>query len=216
MVKFGKLFQNNMLFTHASNTLTIPFLLFTLGIVLISPKLIFLSLFSFFSLLYFFRIPKINPPISLNNIISPASGKIIHLEKTDKFIHFVIFLGILDPHIQYVPYNGFLSKKTYVPGTFKYAYLMQKSKHNERQIHKMYTKFGNLYVIQIAGMIARRIVSFLEPKTFVKQGDKLGLIRFGSRVDLIIPNIRQMNILKQSGDKVIGGETVLVSLENYN
>lgn len=216
MTKFQNLFQNSLLFSNAPTTLSIPIILLLLGIIFVSPKIIFLSLISFLFLLYFFRIPKITQPISLNNIISPASGKIIHFTKTDKYIHFAIFLSVFDTHLQYVCYDGYLSKKTYVPGTFKYAYLFQKSQYNERLIHEIYTKFGKMYVVQIAGMICRRIVSFLEPKSFIKQGDRLGLIKFGSRVDLIIPNMPHMNILKQSGDKVIGGETVLVSIENYN
>jgi len=159
---------------------------------------------------YFIRVPKINPPISSHNIISPAFGQIIRVEKTDKYVHFCIFLGLLDPHIQYIPYDGILTKTIHKQGEFNRAYIIEKSNHNERMEHTIKTKLGNIYVIQIAGMLARRIYSYIKPGSIVKQGEKLGIIKLGSRVDISIPWSPKIQILKKKGDKVRGGESVLV------
>lgn len=161
-------------------------------------------------LYYFTKVPKLNSQISLNNILSPATGKIVRVNKTDKYVHFCIFLGLFDDHIQYIPYNGILNGSIHKPGEFHPAYMLEKSKYNERMEHTIETKLGTMYVTQIAGLVARRIYSYIKPKSIVKQGEKLGIIKLGSRVDISIPWSPKMRILKKKGGKVKGGKSVLV------
>ncbi len=208
--------SKNLLLSQSPKTLIIPIILFIFSIFFKSFKLFFLSLLSLAFLFYFFRVPDIRVSKGLNSILSPASGKIINIVQNDKFIHFSIFLGILNPHVQYIPYDGYLSNTSYMPGTFKFAYLFKKSNYNERKIYNFVTRLGLISVIQIAGLLGRRLVSFIEPKTFVKKGMMLGMIKFGSRVDIIIPYLPQMSINKQVGDVVKGGESILVKLSGYN
>ena len=171
--------------------------------------LLFMSLLSI--LIIFFRVPKINTIIDNNTITSPAFGKIkkITINHTLRIVRISIFLSLTDPHIQYIPYDGYILNQTYKVGTFKPAFMFEKSKYNERMTHIIKTKIGEIKVIQIAGIIARNIISFVKINENVKKGDKLGMIKFGSRVDIIVPKLNNMKILVKENTYIKGGEPLI-------
>ncbi len=135
----------------------------------------------------FFRIPVIKVVNDENAIVAPSFGRIQKIMKIDNQIYISIFLSVFDPHIQYVPYNGLLLSQIYKKGTFRAAFLWEKSTFNERMIHNFETRVGTISVVQIAGMIARTIIPFIFAKKDVKKGEQIGMIKFGSRVDIIVP-----------------------------
>lgn len=117
-----------------------------------------------------------------------------------------IFLNIHNIHVQYAPIDGKIVSMKYKPGTFKPAYLFEKSQYNERLETIMDTKAGRVMVVQLAGLIARTIVPFKEIGNDLQQGEPMGLIKFGSRVDLWIPTSTKLKI--QEGGKIKIGEII--------
>ena len=111
-----------------------------------------------------------------------------------------------------MPYNGYLVNTIYKKGTFKPAFLFKKSIYNERMIYNIQTNLGIISVVQIAGIMARRISSFIIPKYKYLKGHEIGMIHFGSRVDIIIPYIQGMKIYVKKGTYVRGSETPLIQL----
>jgi phosphatidylserine decarboxylase len=172
--------------------------------------LIILLLFIFF----FYRIPTINTEINNDFIHAPCYGIIKNIEKTNGFLQISTFIRLTDPHIQYVPYTGFLSNISYKPGEFNPAYMMKKGKYNEKMIYNIETTKGTILVSQIAGVIARTIVPFVKKNTVIKQNEELGLIKFGSRCDIFIPLSNPLKILVRPGDIIKGSYTKLVQFLN--
>jgi phosphatidylserine decarboxylase len=174
-----------------------------------------ISLLLSFFILYFFRDPERFTPYDPNTLISPADGKIIVIDKIfdDRFFHeyvhkISIFMNIFDVHVNRIPQSGTLEQISYTPGTFYSADSGQGGLDNENCAAIIIGDTGRkIVVVQIAGLIARRIVCWLEPGDTVRQGQRFGLIRFGSRVDLYIPG--SIEILVKKGDKVRAGETIL-------
>tara|TARA_Y100001970_G_C14057082_1_gene762159 strand:+ start:456 stop:1016 length:561 start_codon:yes stop_codon:yes gene_type:complete len=175
--------------------------------------------------IYFFRDPKKNVPNKDNIILSPADGKITSVEisntpseiKSDNTTYkkISIFLSIFDIHINRVPATGKIIEIKYIPGKFFNATLEKSSKLNERNIIVMRLKNNTKIIFsQIAGLIARRIISNLSLGQNVVQGDKFGIIKFGSRMDIYIPSNYNFNVI--NGQKVIGGETILASVDKIN
>ena len=123
-----------------------------------------------------------------------------------------IFMNVFDVHINRIPISGKISWLKYVPGTFLNASLDKSSEDNERMIIKIeYSKNKYVYVVQIAGLIARRIKCDLSENQSVTIGDRFGLIRFGSRVDLYFPN--DCDPLVSEGQTSISGETILADFK---
>ncbi len=174
---------------------------------------IFLSILMIF-IYFFYRIPLNNPQINKQFIYAPSYGIIKNIEKTNDFLHIVIFIRLHDPHIQYIPYSGFLTKILYKPGEFNPAYMIKKGKYNEKMIYHINTYRGNIIVSQIAGVLARSIIPFGKEKTTVKQNEELGLIKFGSRCDIFIPLSNPLKILVKSGDYVQCSYTKLIKFLN--
>lgn len=168
---------------------------------------------------YFFRDPERFTPDLEDSVISPADGKIIVIDKTDdelftgqKAVKVSIFMNVFNVHVNRVPIDGTVDKIIYKPGKFYSADSTQGAEHNEYCSTVMTTQKGQkLAFVQVAGLIARRIVCWLEPKDNIKTGRRFGLIRFGSRVDLYLPESAEINV--QIGQKVKAGETVLASLK---
>jgi len=158
-------------------------------------------------LILFFRDPERKIPEGENLIVSPADGKIMNIEKTEDQIVVTIFLSIFDVHVNRIPVTGQVVRLNYRPGKFKAAFMESASEVNERFEIEIITDKGNVTIHQIAGILARRVVCRLKDKQLVKKGDRFGLIRFGSRVDLFLPVTSQVDVKK--GQKVIGGETVI-------
>lgn len=144
-----------------------------------------------------------------NHLLSPSYGKITGIrDQGDGYIRISIFLNLWDVHEQYIPVSGVVQETNYKKGEFNGAYFLEKSDKNERMDTLITGPYGLVGVSQVAGYIFKTIVLDVKEKQHVEQGDKLGRIKFGSRVDLVVPNIGT-RILAKVGDKVIGGTTVL-------
>ena len=167
-----------------------------------------LTLFS----MYFFRDPQRIPPNN-NGFLSPADGKVVQIidvkdEEIGSAKQISIFLSIFNVHRQRVPLSGKVISKQYNSGKFLAAFNHKASLDNEQMVVKFETENGKQYKIkQIAGLIARRILNYMEPENSVQRGQRLGFIRFGSRVDIIVPADFQINV--NLGDAVLGNQTII-------
>ena len=161
---------------------------------------------------YFFRDPK-RENIKKDGFVSPADGKIIQIIDIDDpevgdSKQISIFLSVFNVHSQYVPYTSKVISKEYIPGKFLVAFNEKSSLDNEQTSVIFETNDGIKYKInQIAGLIARRILNYMEIDMMAIRGERLGFIRFGSRVDIILPNSFKLNI--KEGDIVIGNSTII-------
>ena len=169
--------------------------------------------------IYFFRDPHRVTPDKQGLIISPADGKVLPIanefapdekDKKEKMKKVSIFMNIFNVHVNRIPYGGKILSMRYHPGAFFNASLDKSSKENERMVLKIQLENGLIiYVVQIAGLIARRIKCNLTEGQIVKSGEKFGIIRFGSRVDVYLPMNFSLNVLE--GQTIIGGETILAT-----
>lgn len=167
---------------------------------------------------YFFRDPERFTPDLEDAVICPADGKIIVIDKVDdeqftgeKAIKVSVFMNVFNVHVNRIPMDGTVDKIIYKPGKFYSADTEKSAEYNEYCATVMTNGKGQrLAFVQVAGLIARRIVCWLEPKDQVKTGWRFGLIRFGSRVDLYLPESAEIKV--QMGQKVIAGETVMATL----
>lgn len=205
---------NNYLFLYEPRAVFIFLLL-----ILIFYKLNFKKVTSFFVLFlgflfYFFRIPVTNEKKDLKYIFAPCFGKVKEIKNVGDYLQIAIFINVSDPHIQYIPYDGVITKKIYKKGEFNPAYMIKKGKYNEKMIYHMNTVRGNIIVTQIAGVIARTIVPFVKEKQIVEQHEELGLIKLGSRCDIFIPNSNPIKVLVKKGDYVKGTITKLIEFLN--
>jgi phosphatidylserine decarboxylase len=174
-----------------------------------------ISLAASFFILYFFRDPERFISRAADSIICPADGKVIVIEKIfdEKFFHeyvhkISIFMNIFNVHVNRIPQSGTIEKIIYTQGTFYSADSEHGGLRNENCATIITSETGRkIAVVQVAGLIARRIVCWLEPDDKVIQGDRFGLIRFGSRVDLYVPGSVQISVKK--GQVVRAGETIL-------
>jgi phosphatidylserine decarboxylase len=166
---------------------------------------------------YFFRDPERVIINDDNFLVSPADGEIIKVEEVDgprelnlenkKFKKISIFMNVFDCHVNRVPCEGKIEEILYKPGKFFNASLDKASEDNERNYYKLKDKSGNdIIVVQIAGLIARRIVCETNNGQELNQGDRIGMIRFGSRADVYYENYEP---LVKLGQKTISGETLL-------
>ena len=206
--------------------LTIAILPFLLGYFFIS--FIIFSAIAF--IMQFFRDPKRNIPTEDGVIVAPADGKIltgkidclkIVSSKNDSVMKHILndgekgilvstFMSPFDVHVQRAPVSGRILKTKYYPGKFKIA---SGDVHtvNEKNLLVIDSEYGKIGVVQIAGFVARRIVQYVNVGDSVKIGDRLGLIRFGSRVNLIIP-YNKFNVKVFEGEKPTAGETIMAEL----
>jgi phosphatidylserine decarboxylase len=142
----------------------------------------------FLFLAYFFRSAPPPPPSGPQDILSPAEGTVLRtLGLANNRVLVSIFLSPLNVHVQYAPITGIIRRIQYKPGEFHPAYMFEKSSYNERVETDLETAAGPIKIIQLAGMLARRIVSFYKEGDRIERGEPFGLIKFGSRVDLIVP-----------------------------
>ena len=166
---------------------------------------------------YFFRDPDRIPIDNDDYLISPADGEIIKVEEVDgpkelnlenkKFKKISIFMNVFDCHVNRTPCSGKIEQILYKPGKFFNASLDKASEDNERNYYKIKDQQNNdIIVVQIAGLIARRIVCESNKDQNLKQGDRIGMIRFGSRADIYYENY---NPLVKIGQKAIAGETLI-------
>ena len=171
--------------------------------------LIFLILLIF--TFYFFRDPERVIPLGDDILVSPADGLITNIseykEGKKSYTKVSIFLSVFNVHIQRLPLSGQITKVDYIEGKFINATLDKASEENERL--KLTLKSGSnvIYITQIAGLIARRIICYLKTNERVNQGERYGIIKFGSRVDIEFPN--SYNLMVSIGQQCIGGETII-------
>ena len=166
---------------------------------------------------YFFRDPDRISIEDDNYLVSPADGEILQVIETDgpkelglesrKFQKISIFMNVFDCHVNRSPCSGKVSEILYKPGKFINASLDKASEDNERNYYKIKSSLGeDIIVVQIAGLIARRIVTESSKDQQLKQGERIGMIRFGSRVDIYF---EKYNPLVKINQKTIAGETLL-------
>ena len=172
---------------------------------------------------YFFRDPVRVTPLRDGLVVSPADGKVSMIETVRPppelglgeapRLRISVFLSVLDVHINRSPVAGRITRSVYVPGAFLNAALDKASEENERRALVVAQASGaEIAVVQIAGLIARRIVTFKGEGEAVGIGERIGLIRFGSRVDVYLPPER--TCLVAVGQRAVGGETVLADLKS--
>ncbi len=171
--------------------------------------LIFLILLIF--TFYFFRDPERVVPLGDDILLSPADGLITNIseykEGKKSYTKVSIFLSVFNVHIQRLPISGQITKIDYIEGKFINANLDKASEDNERLRLTLKSGSNVIYITQIAGLIARRIICYLKTNEKVNQGDRYGIIKFGSRVDIEFPN--SYNLMVSIGQQCIGGETII-------
>ena len=171
--------------------------------------LIFLILLIF--TFYFFRDPERVVPLGDDILVSPADGLITNIseykEGKKSYTKVSIFLSVFNVHIQRLPLSGQITKIDYIEGKFINATLDKASEDNERLRLTLKSGSNVIYITQIAGLIARRIICYLKTNERVNQGDRYGIIKFGSRVDIEFPN--SYNLMVSIGQQCIGGETII-------
>ncbi|AGA65108.1 Phosphatidylserine decarboxylase [Liberibacter crescens BT-1] len=171
---------------------------------------------------YFFRDPERVTPLDNDLVISPADGRVSsictvvpppELELgTEPMIRISIFMNIFDCHINRAPVSGEVIRSVHHNGQFISADLDKASEQNERHSVLIQTIHGKIGVIQIAGFAARRIICWIKPTMKIDVGERFGLIRFGSRVDLFLPE--HVNIRTAIDQRTIAGETVLAEFNS--
>lgn len=164
--------------------------------------------------LYFFRNPERVPPVDEHAVIAPADGTVIVVDRVPQSplgheaLKISIFMSVFNVHINRVPFSGRIVDIFYSPGAFFDARDQRSSCENERNGIVLKTASGaRLAVVQIAGLIARRIVCYPKLGDYLERGERYGMIRFGSRLDVYLPV--ELKPLVKRGDKTVAGETVL-------
>ena len=166
---------------------------------------------------YFFRDPERQPINDENYLVSPADGEVIKVEEVNgpkelglenkKMTKISVFMNVFDCHVNRSPCKGLISEIKYIPGKFINASLDKASEDNERCYYKIKNSFDEeIIVVQIAGLIARRIVTECSKDDQLDQGSRIGMIRFGSRADIYFENYKPLVKLEQ---KSLAGETLL-------
>lgn len=173
------------------------------------------SLVFFFLIVQFFRVPKRNPIVDGNKIVAPSDGKVVVIEEieegeyfNDQRIQLSIFMSPLNVHIQWAPISGLIKYFKYHPGKYLVAWHPKSSTLNERTTIVIEHENGEEVMFrQIAGAVARRIVSYAAEGEKAEHGKEIGFIKFGSRIDVILP--KNAKILVDLEQVTVGSETVL-------
>jgi len=164
---------------------------------------------------WFFRDPDRQIPQAENSLVSPADGRVIIVETLetceylpDPCIKVSIFMNVFNVHVNRVPFDGEVEKVLYHPGKFMNASFDKASVHNERNALVIKTDDRKRFVVvQVAGLIARRIVNCVKKDERVHKGDRYGMIQFGSRLDLYLP--RDFDVAVRVGEKTAAGSTII-------
>ena len=166
---------------------------------------------------YFFRDPERYPINDENYLVSPADGVVLQVKETNgpkelnldnkTYTKISVFMNVFDCHVNRIPCSGKISQILYMPGKFFNASLDKASEDNERNYYKITNSTGeDIIVVQIAGLVARRIVCETNENSELSQGDRIGMIRFGSRADIYFENYKPLVKVDQ---KTIAGETLI-------
>jgi phosphatidylserine decarboxylase len=200
----------------------ISFLLIAIGIFLSNPyakySLILIGILILAFTLNFFRDPERKTPEGKNLVISPADGKVISIIKTNdpeylktECTRIAIFMSPLNVHVNRIPISGKVEYLKYYPGKYLVAFEEKSSENNERMLTGIASEYGKVRFTQIAGFIARRIVNELKVGQEVRAGERFGMIKFGSRVDVYLPLNAKIKV--EENQKVYAGETILAEFE---
>jgi phosphatidylserine decarboxylase len=192
-------------------TVGVSALLFLLRFPLSGTVVLLLAAF----IVYFFRDPEREIPAGERTILAPADGKIVAIKPFpdwkgpfgEPLVRISIFLSVLDVHVNRAPIAALVQEVTHSPGQFRVAWDEEASQANEQTLVRFATPDGDVWVKLIAGLIARRIVCRVKPGQKVEAGERIGLIRFGSRVDCILPEAAVLRVRR--GQTVKGGSTIL-------
>ena len=195
------------------------FLIFSLGLSYLFLPLGIIGFLVTIFVLWFFRDPDRNPPIVNGEIISPADGVICKIEKVPgpkeiscvgDLLKISVFMNVFDVHVNRAPVAGTIKEMVYIPGKFFNASFDKASENNERNIIIFENeKKEEIVTVQIAGLIARRILAFVNRLDYLNLGERFGLIRFGSRVDIYLPSSYEPTV--ELGQKVTAGESIIAS-----
>lgn len=199
------------------------FAVVTLILALISPIFLWIGLIATAWCLYFFRDPVRVTPIREGLIVSPADGVVQKINRvvppaemelgTEERVRVSIFLNVFDVHVNRIPVEGSITRLHYHHGKFLNASLDKASEDNERQSIKItMPDGGTLGVVQIAGLVARRILCDLKEGQSVRTGERFGIIRFGSRTDIYLPVGAHALVIE--GQRAVGGETIIADLKS--
>lgn len=180
-----------------------------------------LGLLLAYGVFLFFRDPERVPPVNPLAITSPADGIVCQVsqcslpdqlaESPQKVWRVCVFMSVLDVHVNRMPTAGTIKKIVYIPGKFFNASLDKASEDNERMLYLMETPTGHkMAFVQIAGLVARRIVTFIKEGDTLAHAERVGLIRFGSRVDLYLPFGVEPGVV--AGQIMVAGESVIAHL----
>jgi phosphatidylserine decarboxylase len=169
-----------------------------------------------FFLAYFFRDPDRTIPDDERAIVSPADGRVVALAPLEPRdprspVRISIFLSPLDVHVNRAPMTGRIAAIHYCPGRFLPALKAEASVVNEQTEIRIAGERADLVLKQIAGILARRIVCWKRPGDLVRRGERIGMIKFGSRTDLLLPP--DVEVLVRVGDRVLGGSTILARFQ---
>jgi phosphatidylserine decarboxylase len=207
---FPKIHKEGYRFLAIAVIITFVCLLFSKALGLIT---ILLTIWVY----YFFRDPDRISIQDDNFLVSPADGLVSNISEVDgpveislenkKFIKVSIFMNVFNCHVNRTPVSANIEEILYKPGKFLNASLDKSSEENERNYYRLKTKEGDdIIIVQIAGLIARRIVCEVETNQSLVQGDRIGMIRFGSRVDIYFNNRK---LLAKVGQNVVAGESLI-------
>jgi phosphatidylserine decarboxylase len=192
------------------------FYFFSGSLAWIAYALLLISLVFFFFILYFFRIPKRAYTFSETKIVAPADGKVVVIEQVtdaeyfhDERIQVSIFMSPVNVHVNRIPVDGTVVYNHYHKGKYLVAWHPKSSVLNERHSIVVENTNGAVLIKQIAGALAKRICNYAAPGKVFKQGEEFGFIKFGSRVDLLLP--LNTNIEVQLGETVKSGVTIIGS-----
>lgn len=195
----------------------LSFYLFSSSAPLVSWLLFIASLGILVFLISFFRIPERTYTIREGDVIAPADGKVVAIEEvqadeyfTDRRIQVSIFMSPLNVHVNRNPVSGEVVYSQYHKGKYLVAWHPKSSVENERHSVVYKTQGKELLVKQIAGALAKRICNYVQPGMQVKQCEEMGFIKFGSRVDILLPLTATIHV--KIGDKPLGGVTVVATL----
>ncbi|MDR3124846.1 MAG: phosphatidylserine decarboxylase [Endomicrobium sp.] len=200
-------------YTFIIPTFVLSWVLFFLNIGIVVNILGFLFLLVSLFCLYFFRDPNIEITKGEKLILSPCNGTVLEVSENEMEKVVRVFLSVLDVHLQRSPISGKVVSVEHKPGKFLKAMEPQAHIVNEQNVIAIENEYGKYIVKQIAGILARRCVSWVKPGDILKAGDKIGVIKFSSQVDIHMP--RNVDVKVKFGDKVVSGVTIFAILNKW-
>lgn len=164
--------------------------------------------------IFFFRDPQRAVPQGEHLVVSAADGRVVRIVRVPEGVRVSVFMTVFNVHVNRIPCSGRVERVTYYPGRFFSAFREKASKENERLETVIVRGTRRVIVKQIAGVIARRIVCRLKEGDVVHTGERFGMIKFGSRVDLTLPAETEIKV--RVGDRVRGGQTIMGVMRDGN